>query len=161
MNFVFDQIPDDSRQANDAAAAMGMREIDFFRLAYRRWNGHDLEDDRLERVFADYMFHEEIPHWVRHFAREVLELRDAEVLEPSSLGAEDFRRQIPLPRRPRLTVGFVAVVFLVYSFALVETTYYPGDSSPMHCQGGPGLKFITEVAHAVNGNQAKFCEPSQ
>ena len=109
MNFVFDQLPDDSRDAMDAAAAMGMREIDFFRLAFRRWDGHDIENGRLERAFANYMFHEETPHWVRHFAREVIELRDAGGLDPSRLGAEDFRRQVPLPRRPRLTVGFVAV----------------------------------------------------
>ena len=82
MIFVFDQLPDDSRQAIDAAAAMAMREIDFFRLAFRRWDGRDIENSRLERVFADYMFHQEIPHWVRHFAREVLELRDAGVLDP-------------------------------------------------------------------------------
>lgn len=161
MNFVFDQLPDDSRQAIDAAAVMGMREIDFFRLAFRRWDGREIESNHLERVFAGYMFHDETPHWVRHFAREVMELRDAGALNPSHLGAEDYRPRETLPRRPRLTVGFVVVVVLAYSFALVETTYYPGDSPPMHCQGGPGFKFFTEIAHAVNGKQPGLCDSSR
>ena len=72
MGFIEAKIPDDCTAVLDAAAVLDMREIDFFRLAFRRWFGRDVRDSEIERVFAAYMFRNIVPPWARHFSRHVL-----------------------------------------------------------------------------------------
>ena len=47
MGFIEAKIPDDCTAVLDAAAILDMREIDFFRLAFRRWFGRDVRDSTI------------------------------------------------------------------------------------------------------------------
>lgn len=55
-----------------AARRLRVTEFSLFHLAHRNWFGRDAEDKELERTFVAYLFHHNIPAWVRHFCREVI-----------------------------------------------------------------------------------------
>ncbi len=151
-------LDEDYRAVMDAAAALDVREIDFFRLAFRRWFGRDGSAPVLERAFAAYMFRKIVPSWARHFSRVVLADAAAGRLDAARLGAAAFRRPPPAPRHGRLYVGATLAVVLCYCVALLRISYDPGTSAPLPCYGGPGMKFAVEVAHAVSGKPLPKCE---
>lgn len=152
-------MPDDCVAVIDAASALDVREIDLFRLAYRRWFGREIVPVALERSFAAYMFRKVVPSWVRHFSRDVLARAAAGRLDPARLGANAYLRQPPAPRHGRLYVGLTAVAIVLYCIALLEISYDPRTSAPMPCYGGPGFKILSTIAHAVSGKAPPRCAP--
>lgn len=159
MHFPLERTPDHSRRALNAAGVLGLREIDFFRLAFRRWHGRDIRSHQLERIFADYMFYREVPIWVRHFSREVFERKASGALDPLTLGAGRYkRRPQPPPRYGKFTVAITIAVFVLYSFVLMDTGYHPQTSAPMYCQGGGGFKFFADMSHAISGKERPACD---
>ncbi len=72
-----DGLRDDVRSVLNAAALLDITEFELFRLAHRRWHGEEAEARAADRVFAAYMFADQVPSWVRHFTREV-EAQDAQ-----------------------------------------------------------------------------------
>ena len=59
-----------------AANVLQIGEFQLLQLAYADWFGRDLPEALVDRLFASYMLRNEVPHWARHFAREILD-RDA------------------------------------------------------------------------------------
>lgn len=159
MFLPLEQTADDARRAMDKATALDLREIDYFRLAYRRWYGRDIRSRQLERAFAEYMFHREVPIWVRHFSRQVSEGEASGALDPLAFGAGRYKRQPPPPPRyGKVTVALTIGAFVLYSFVLMDTSYHPQTSAPMYCQGGGGLKFFADMAHAISGKERPPCD---
>ena len=105
--------PPEYRDVIDAAQALGVREFDFFRIAYRRWWGHDANPKKLEKVFVSYMFHQVVPPWVRQFSRDVLRQAAAGELDPQALGAGGYRKRERPPHLGRLYVALTSVAALI------------------------------------------------
>lgn len=59
-----------------SAEILQKTEFELFETAYRVWYREEPEVARLERIFADYMFEEVVPFWVRQFARTTLDEHD-------------------------------------------------------------------------------------
>lgn len=159
MSFTETTADDDCKTLMDATAALDIREIDFFRLAFRRWHGRDIPAPDLERAFAAYMFRNVVPSWARHFSRIVLVAAAAGRLNPAELGAPKFAYQPP-PRHGRLYVGVTLAVLVFYCVALTRIGYDPQTSAPLPCYGGPGLTFVAGLAHAVGGTPPPKCPPA-
>jgi len=91
----------DSDLTARAAEALRISEFDLFRLAYRTWHGEDPETQRIEKVFAAYLFNQTVPSWLRHFCRDVLAQTWTEAWEGTRLrayfGADNLRYREPLP----------------------------------------------------------------
>ena len=89
-------IAPDPRLVTDAAAIIHLREFDLFRAAWQNWFGQPPDDEVLERFFVDYLFHQNVPFWVRHFANRVIrDARDGR-LDRHVLGIADYPTQEPL-----------------------------------------------------------------
>ena len=157
MLIPFEPTPDDARRALDAATALDLREIDFFRLSYRRWHGRDIRHSQLEHAFAEYMFHRRIPIWVRHFSRQVIAGEASGSLDTLALGAGRYKRRAPPPKYGKFIVAITIGVSVLYSLVLMDTGTRPQTSAPIYCQGGNGLKFFADVAHAINGKERPPC----
>lgn len=56
-----------------AAAKLDVSEFEVFRLAHRAWFGRDGNVKSLERVFVVYMFYGQVPAWVRHQCRDMVD----------------------------------------------------------------------------------------
>lgn len=158
MSSIFSSRPSDLGDIVKAAESLNISEYDFFRLAHRRWSGHDPEPKKLEEIFVAYMFHQTVPHWVRHFVRDVLARAEAGNLNAVQLGALEFNRRMPPHRHGRLFMGVMAALTILYCVALTGITYDPDTSAPMPCYGGAGFKIWSSVAYAVTGNNAPDCK---
>lgn len=96
-------VPADVLTVLDASAALEITEFHLFELAWLDWFGRQPDKRRLEGYFAQYMFAERVPHWVRNFARRILELDDRGELDPRSFGI--------WPRLPSARMRFVAKLY--------------------------------------------------
>ncbi len=155
-------LPDEEEPADlgnviKAAEALIISEYDFFHLAFRRWKGCAPEKVALEETFADYMFHQTVPPWVRHLAREVLSLEENGTLDIVCMGAHRYQRGVPPPKNGRFHVGIMAAAVIVYCFALVEISHFQDTTAPLPCNGGPGLMVISKMAYAVSEGRMPPC----
>jgi hypothetical protein len=57
----------------DAANQLQVGEFQLLQLAYREWYGEDLPESQVSKIFTDYMLRSEVPHWARHFARNIVQ----------------------------------------------------------------------------------------
>ncbi|MCH7935762.1 MAG: hypothetical protein IH994_01560 [Proteobacteria bacterium] len=158
MSFMSTTAPPDFSAAMKAAETLGVSEYDFFRLAFRRWSGREADEKALERYFVAYMFHQDVPVWVRHFSRDVLSRDAAGKLDAAELGALKYRHHPPPHRNGPLYIGLMGAMMVLYCVALLDISYDPQTSAPMTCYGGPGFKVIAGMAYAVSGKEPTNCE---
>ena len=102
--------PGDVQIVAKAARLLRIREFEIFRLAYQRWYGRRATDTYLEPVFANYLFREEAPCWVRHFTRSVIDASRQGQLDPTQFGLPPRTRPAA---QPLATVGLVQYVVTV------------------------------------------------
>jgi hypothetical protein len=120
----------DCDAVSSAATLLGLREFEYFRLAYRRWFGEQPYPERLERAFVDYMMRQHIPPWVRMLTWQVMDAERTGTLEPTAFGAERYRDR---PKRASLKPVYLsglAAVFLLSVMAVMEirSRVLPGDA---------------------------------
>ena len=142
-----------------AAEALRISEYDFFRLSFQRWSGREPDEKKLEQAFVAYMFHQIVPPWVRHLAREVLALEAEGRLNIWTFGAQKYRHRLPPSRHGGFYIAIMAAITALYCVALLDISYDPETSAPMPCYGGQGFRIISDIAHAVSGKEPPPCEP--
>jgi hypothetical protein len=149
--------PKDMRQVMDAAALLGLREFDLFRLAWRSWSGVEPDGKALEKFFVDYMFHHVVPPWVRHFCREILAREKEGRLDPAAFGVERVpRRELPVALG-RAYIGVAAAAMLLL-FPLLQGFGPAGPASAtLACDLGPGMRLFAGLAHVLADRQAPAC----
>ncbi len=148
----------------EAAALLEVQEFDLFARAHRWWFGRPLDRERLERVFAAYMFAGVVPPWARHYAREVLRELGSDAPDLARFGFERPRPRAP--RHGRLIVAAAVVVFALLIALMLGTGADPrrGPAAPrselaLSCQGGgPGLAFFESLAYALLGRAPPACD---
>ena len=151
-------LSEDARHVHDAAALLHLREYDLFRLAWWRWFGKDGDDKTLERRFVAYMFHQVVPLWVRQFCRDVLTHEREQRLDPRAFGVD----RVPHHQPPAISGGTAVLVvfaFAVLLYLLLPTAGAPVAGGSLACDGGPGLKFYTDMAYALAGRPGPGCWP--
>ncbi len=52
-----------------AANILEVGEFQLLQLAHHKWFGEDTKPVELDQLFAAYMFHNHVTHWMRHYAR--------------------------------------------------------------------------------------------
>ena len=107
-------MPPDIRLVREAAATLHLREFDLFRAAWLSWFGRVPDDKAVERVFVAYLFHQRVPHWLRHYARRAIQDRSTREITASLPGGADFTRQEPLiePGEGYLTALYIAAAII-------------------------------------------------
>ena len=79
--------PADCHAIGIAAAALGVNEFEFFRLAWRRWHGTDGGERDLDRAFGRFLRTASAPAWARQMSRDVIVHARAGTLDPTEFGA--------------------------------------------------------------------------
>ena len=75
---------DDSPKRSEilhAANLLQIGEFQLIQLAYKVWYGENLPEDKINNIFSEYMVSEIIPIWVTAYARDILKLDQANVLD--------------------------------------------------------------------------------
>lgn len=63
-----------------AANLLEIGEFQLIQLAYNSWYGKDLPEDKISKIFSEYMITGIIPIWVTYYANDILKLNKANVL---------------------------------------------------------------------------------
>ena len=63
-----------------AANILQIGEFQLIQLAYKVWYQSDLPEEKINKIFSEYMIRSIIPIWVTHYARDIIKLNDANVL---------------------------------------------------------------------------------
>lgn len=110
MLFRRETTPPDVQAVVEASNLLAVSEFRIFEIAYSQWYGVDCDPDAIEHHFLPYMFHEQVPHYVRAFTRKVRGLERDGSLDPEEFGIEAEERTVR---------GVVAGVF--YSLFVVAS----------------------------------------
>ena len=64
-----------------AANLLHIGEFQLIQLSYKSWFNEDLPEDKINKIFSEYMITGIIPIWVTHYAQDILKLSKANVLD--------------------------------------------------------------------------------
>jgi len=64
----------------DAANLLQIGEFQLIQLAYKVWYKENLPEGRINKIFEEYMIRGIIPIWVTYYARDIIKLDNANVL---------------------------------------------------------------------------------
>ena len=64
-----------------AANLLQIGEFQLIQLAYKDWYKEDLPENKISKIFSEYMVTGIIPIWVTHYANDILKLNKAKVLD--------------------------------------------------------------------------------
>jgi len=64
-----------------AANLLHIGEFQLVQLAYKSWYNENLPEDKINKIFSEYMVTGVIPIWVTHYAQDILKLNKANVLD--------------------------------------------------------------------------------
>ena len=64
----------------DAANLLQIGEFQLIQLAYKVWYKEELPEHRIDKIFSEYMVTGIIPIWVTYYARDIIKLHKANVL---------------------------------------------------------------------------------
>ena len=65
----------------NAANLLQIGEFQLIQLAYKVWYKEDLPEDKINKIFEEYMITGIIPIWVTYYAKDILKLDQANVLD--------------------------------------------------------------------------------
>ena len=64
-----------------AANLLHIGEFQLIQLAFKAWYNEDLPEDKINKIFSEYMVTGIIPIWVTHYAQDILKLSKVNVLD--------------------------------------------------------------------------------
>ena len=64
-----------------AANLIQIGEFQLIQLAYKAWYKEDLPEDKINNIFNEYMVTGIIPIWVTYYAKDIIKLDKANVLD--------------------------------------------------------------------------------
>ena len=129
---------DDNPKRNeilDAANLLQIGEFQLVQLAYKVWYKEALPEDKINNIFSEYMVSGIIPIWVTHYAKDILKLDQANVLDSYNkkyhIYDHEFGEYI-YDDKQRKKRGVVYAIIIAFVF--ISTHYmainYVGDNEP-------------------------------
>ena len=102
-----------------AANLLQIGEFQLIQLAYKVWYKKDLPEDKINKIFSEYMVTEIIPIWVTHYAQDILKLSKANVLDSYNkkyhVYDHEFGDYIPdEKRRKRRGIFYATIIGIVF-----------------------------------------------
>ena len=64
----------------NAANLLQIGEFQLIQLAYKVWYKKDLPEEKINKIFSEYMVSGIIPIWVTYYARDIIKMENAKVL---------------------------------------------------------------------------------
>ena len=108
---------DDNPKRSDilhAANLLHVGEFQLIQLAYKVWYNEDLPEDKINKIFSEYMVTGIIPIWVTHYAQDILKLNKANVLDSFNdkyhVYDHEFGKYISTEKQRKRRVIFYALI---------------------------------------------------
>jgi hypothetical protein len=117
-----DQAERDPERVMAASRLLHMSEFRFFSLSYLQWYGREPNEESLEHIFAEYMFQNQVPHWVRHLTRRVLKSHENGSLDPAEYNPR-ISEPVPLEMK-KAGVGYtILLAIIIVIFCIMISGY--------------------------------------
>ena len=100
-----------------AANLLQVGEFQLLQLAYKDWFDKDMPSRECDRLFGAYMLHNQVPHWARHYARRIIGLDAAGMLNDRDPTYHRYDPKYEPRRSPNGMRGFctasAAIIFFI------------------------------------------------
>ena len=102
-----------------AANLLQIGEFQLIQLAYKVWYKEDLPEDKINKIFSEYMVSGIIPIWVTYYARDIIKMEKANVLnsyeERYHVYDHEFGEYLPdEQKRKRRGIFYALIVGIVF-----------------------------------------------
>ena len=120
-----------------AANLLQIGEFQLIQLAYKVWYKEDLQENKINKIFEDYMVAEMIPIWVTYYAKDIIKLDAANALNDydkkyhvydHEFGADIHNNQ-QRRRRGALYATIIAIVFIASHYMAINYVEYEESAS--------------------------------
>ena len=125
-----------------ASNLLQIGEFQLIQLAYKVWYKEDLPEDKINKIFSEYMITGIIPIWVSYYAKDILKLDQANVLdsynEKYHVYDHEFGEYIYNNKQRRRRGIFYAIiiglVFVVSHYMAANYLEEPADFFPPYIE---------------------------
>ena len=102
-----------------AANLLQIGEFQLIQLAYKVWYEENLPEDKINKIFEEYMIRGIIPIWVTYYAKDIVKLDNANVLnsydEKYHVYDHEFGEYIyDSKHRKKLGIQYATIIILVF-----------------------------------------------
>jgi len=112
----------------DAANLLQIGEFQLIQLAYKVWYKEDLPENKINKIFEEYMIRGIMPIWVTYYAKDIIKLDNANVLngydEKYHVYDHEFGTYIydnkQRRRRGVLYATIIAIVFIASHYMAIN-----------------------------------------
>ena len=119
----------------NAANLLHVGEFQLIQLAYKVWYKEDLPEDKINKIFSEYMVTGVIPIWVTHYAQDILKLSKANVLDSFNnkyhVYDHEFGKYIydDKQRKRRVVVYSTIIIFVFIASHYMAINYVDDEGS--------------------------------
>ena len=116
----------------NAANLLHIGEFQLIQLAYKVWYKESVPEDKINKIFNEYMITEIIPIWVTYYARDIIKLDNANVLntfdEKYHLYDHEFGKYIhDDEQRKRRGILYLIIIIFVFLASHFMAIHYVED----------------------------------
>ena len=102
-----------------AANLLHIGEFQLIQLAYKAWYNEDLPEDKINKIFSEYMVSGIIPIWVTYYAKDIINMENANVLNSHDqkyhIYDHEFGDYIPdEKRRKRRGIFYATIIGIIF-----------------------------------------------
>ena len=118
----------------DAANLLQIGEFQLIQLAYKVWYKENLPENKINKIFEVYMIRGIIPIWVTYYARDIIKLDNANVLngydEKYHVYDHEFGEYICNDKhRRRRGIQYATIIILVFIFTHFMAANYVEEAA--------------------------------
>jgi len=118
----------------DAANLLQIGEFQLIQLAYKVWYKENLPEDKINKIFEEYMIRGIIPIWATYYARDIIKLDNANVLngydEKYHVYDHEFGEYICNDKhRRRRGIQYATIIILVFIFTHFMAANYVEEAA--------------------------------
>ena len=117
-----------------AANLLQIGEFQLIQLAYKSWYYKELPEDKINKIFSEYMLTSIIPIWVTYYAGDILKLDRANVLDSNNtkyhIYDNEFGESIADERRRRRRgIVYTLIIFFIFVGSHYMAIKFSGESA--------------------------------
>ena len=118
----------------NAANLLQIGEFQLIQLAYKIWFKENLPEDKINKIFEEYMIRGIIPIWVTYYAKDIIKLDDANVLysndEKYHVYDHEFGEYIyDNNHRRKRGIQYATIIILVFIFTHFMAANYVEEAA--------------------------------
>ena len=119
-----------------AANLLHIGEFQLIQLAYKVWYGKDLPEEKINKIFSEHMISGIIPIWVTYYARDIIKIDNANVLnsyeEKYHVYDHEFGEYLPNEQKRKqrgiFYVLIIGIVFVTIHYMAIEYVENEGSA---------------------------------